>query len=372
LHRRAGGALAALVLAAGAGLAQKGEDPGIPLNTGKEIWEAACVACHGADGKGMPQSTVGFKRPDSFPDFTRCDQTTVELNTDYKAVIRNGGPFRGFSQIMPSFSGVLTDEQIDKVVHYLRGFCTESGWPRGELNVPRALVTEKAYPEDEAVVSTAVNTRGAPAVSNHFIHEQSFWKRNQLEIDVPLEFLHQNQTWYGGFGDVTLGLKRVLYDSLPKGSILSVQGSTIFPAGNSGHGLGSGVTTFETFVAYDQLLPHLTFIQFQGGADLPVDTKIAPRSTFWNTAVGKSWMQNGGLGRMWSPMVEFLATRDLVTGATTDWDVLPQMQVTLSRRQHIRADLGVRVPVTNTAGRPIQLMFYLLWDWQDGKLTEGW
>jgi hypothetical protein len=32
----------------------------------------------------------------------------------------------------------------------------------------------------------------------------------------------------------------------------------------------------------------------------------------------------------------------------------------------------VRTPATNTAGRPVQLMMYLLWDWGDGKLTEGW
>jgi hypothetical protein len=48
------------------------------------------------------------------------------------------------------------------------------------------------------------------------------------------------------------------------------------------------------------------------------------------------------------------------------------MQVTISRRQHIKADLGVRVPVNNTAGRQIQIVFYLLWDWQDGRLNEGW
>ena len=61
-----------------------------------------------------------------------------------------------------------------------------------------------------------------------------------------------------------------------------------------------------------------------------------------------------------------------MNGAKTDWDVLPQMQVTLSPRQHVRADLGVRIPVNNTADRPIQLVFYVLWDWADGKITEGW
>ena len=75
---------------------------------------------------------------------------------------------------------------------------------------------------------------------------------------------------------------------------------------------------------------------------------------------------------MWSPMVELVANRDLQTGAKTDWDVVPEMQVTLSKRQHVRANLGVSLPVTNTAGRSAQLLFYVLWDWQDGNLTQGW
>ena len=71
-------------------------------------------------------------------------------------------------------------------------------------------------------------------------------------------------------------------------------------------------------------------------------------------------------------MVEFVAERDLVTGAKTRWDVVPEMQVTISRRQHIRANVGFLKPFTNIAGRQSQVVFYLLWDWADGKLTEGW
>src|SRR4051794_5124130 len=110
--------------------AQTGHYPGLQLNDGRQIYEAACVACHGPDGKGMPNLTVGFEKPDSFPDFSRCDQTTPELNTDWKAVIVHGGEFRGFSQIMPSFGEALTDEQIDKVIKYVRRFCTNPLWPR--------------------------------------------------------------------------------------------------------------------------------------------------------------------------------------------------------------------------------------------------
>ena len=48
---------------------------------GKQIYQSACAACHGNDGKGAPQTLTVFKRPSTFPDFTRCDQTTAETNT---------------------------------------------------------------------------------------------------------------------------------------------------------------------------------------------------------------------------------------------------------------------------------------------------
>ena len=352
--------------------AHRNDSPELKLDTGKEIFEAGCVACHGSDGKGTPESITGFQRPDTFPDFTRCDQTTPEDNNAWKSVIRDGGPARGFSQIMPSFRDALTSAQMDKVIHYLRGFCRASGWPRGELNLPRALATEKAYPEDEVVLTTTLNASGAPGVTNEIVHEQRFGVKNQIEVSVPVNFMNQSHVWYGGFGDAGLGLKRELFSTLRTGSILSVQGGVHFPTGNQEHQLGSGVTNFEVFAAYDQLLPAKTFVQFQGGSELSMDTATVPTAIFWRTALGKSFNQDHGLGRMWSPMVEFLADRDLETGARTNWDIMPEMQVTLSKRQHIRANVGVRMPVTNTAGRSTEVLFYLLWDWQDGKLTKGW
>lgn len=352
--------------------AQAAGDSAVHPQTGQQIYKSACVACHGPDGKGTPRSTAGFEPPRTFPDFTKCDQTTPEVNSAYKAVITYGGPYRGFSQIMPSFGEALTADQIDEVVHYIRSFCRATGWPRGELNLPRALVTEKAYPEDELVISSAANAQGAPGVLTHIIHEQRFGKKNQIEVDVPVNFQDLDHTWYGGVGDVTFGLKRTMFSSLRTGSILSLQGSVIAPTGNKSRGFGSGTTTFETFAAFDQLFPSNTFIQTQFGADLPHDTQVAPQSIFFNTAIGQSFAPDHGLGRLWSPMVEFVATRDLVDFSKTDWDIVPQMQVTISARQHIKGDLGVRVPVNNTAGRPIQIMLYLLWDWQDGRLNEGW
>jgi mono/diheme cytochrome c family protein len=119
-------ALLLTVLCAGANVlfAQAGPQH---LDSGEQIYRAACVACHGSDGKGTPKAIAGFELPDTFPDFSRCDQTTAELDNDYRAVIVHGVRYRGFSQIMPSFSEALTTEQISKVIGYLRHFCREIG-----------------------------------------------------------------------------------------------------------------------------------------------------------------------------------------------------------------------------------------------------
>lgn len=379
-HRRVAGYVGALVALMLLGLcvptailfAQTKNNSTLHLDTGEQVYKAGCIACHGFDGTGTPKTISGFEPPRTFPDFTKCDQTTPEPNTAWKAVIVHGGPSRGFSPIMPSFGEALTSEQIDRVIKYMRGFCRNSHWARGELNLPRAFATEKAFPEDELVITTALNAQRAPAVMSHIVHEQRFGVKNQIEVDVPITFADQNHTWYGGVGDTTLGLKREIFSSLTTGSIMSLFGGVIVPSGNKARGFGTGTTTFETFASYGQLFPTNTFLQFQLGADLPRHTDISPQSVFWRTAVGQSFVQDHGLGRMWSPMVEFLANRDLTTGARTDWDVLPQMQVTISKRQHIRANLGIQVPVNNTSGRSLQVMFYVLWDWADGRLNEGW
>jgi len=89
--------------------------------------------------------------------------------------------------------------------------------------------------------------------------------------------------------------------------------------GDSKRGFGAGTTQFELFAAFDQLFKENTFLQTQLGADLPVDTRVAPRSMFWRAAVGQAMAPDHMLGRLFSPMVEFLAVRDFKPGASTNW-----------------------------------------------------
>jgi hypothetical protein len=234
-------------------------------------------------------------------------------------------------------------------------------------------VTEKAFPEDEWVLTSSLNAQGNPGFNATFVYEKRFGVRNQIEIKAPFSFVRPSPgTWYGGTGDMSLGLKRVVTSSKRSGSIVSLFGEAHFPTGNKTRGLGNGVTVFEGFAAYGQLLPNNSFVQVQSGVELPTDTKVAPRAVFWNTAVGTSLAQDGGFGRMWTPMVEMLADRDLAKGRKINFDVLPQLQVTLNKRQHIRANVGVRIPVNNTFGRSTAVVFYLLWDIFDGGILDGW
>ncbi len=359
-----------IVCDASAALALQDAIDGAAEPSGREIYQRACAACHGADGRGTPQPQLGFDT--AVPDFTDCSFVTVEPDDDFMAVSHGGGPARAFDARMPAFGGALTDEELQRTIDYIRGFCPSRAWPHGNLNLPRALVTEKAFPENEAVLTTSVATTGTGAIGNELLYEQRFGPRSQFEIAVPIQLQERaGGDWRRGLGDIALAVKHALYHDVARGHILSVAGEVILPTGKETEGLGRGVTVFEPFVSFGQMLPGDSFVQAQAGFELPADTAIADREAFWRVAAGRTFTQ-GRFGRAWTPMLEVLAARALEDGAPTHWDLVPQMQVTLNRRQHIMLNGGVRVPVNDREGRRTQVIVYLLWDWFDGGFLEGW
>ena len=180
--------------------------------TGEQLYGTACAACHGSDGKGVAVTTLGFEIP--LPDFTDCQFAPREPNEDWAAVIHNGGPARGFDRMMPAFGDALTTEEIDQVLDHVRGFCRDEDWPRGELNLPRPLVTGKAYPEDEAVLTLSIDAENAEAVSSKMVYERRIGPRNQVEVAVPFNFGKQaDGSWRGGVGDIALSAKRAMFHS---------------------------------------------------------------------------------------------------------------------------------------------------------------
>ena len=71
---------------------------------GQQLYQAACAACHGNDGRGQPIAVRGFDVEP--PDFTDCSLTTPEADLDWSSIIHQGGPARAFDQLIDVLGGI--------------------------------------------------------------------------------------------------------------------------------------------------------------------------------------------------------------------------------------------------------------------------
>jgi mono/diheme cytochrome c family protein len=338
--------------------------------TGEDIYRATCAACHGLDGKGQPRSVVGYDTP--LPDFTDCSFATAEPDPDWQAVVHEGGRIRGLSRRMPSFGDALSKDDIASAVGYVRSFCTSRKWPQGDLNFPRAFFTEKAFPENEAVWTTSVAGGDEKSVGNTLVYERRFGARTQMEAVVPLNFQQTSAgaAWSQGLGDIAFAVKHAFYSSMKTGRIAAAGAEVALPTGNESTGLGNGFTVFEPFAMWGQILPKNSFLQMHGGAEFPSDSTKGSKELYLRTALGTTFAANRGFGRAWTPQVEVLWARP--AGGSSEWDVVPQLQVSLSKLQHVLVAGGVRIPVNGRGERHPEALVYLLWDWFDGGFFEFW
>ena len=399
----------------GAQLATPGLGAELADAPGRDIYAASCANCHGLDGTGLDRSLLAFE--EEMPDFTDCDFAAREPDADWIAVAHEGGPVRGFSEMMPAFRGALTEEQLGRVMSYIRTLCTDANWPRGELNLPRPLLTEKAYPEDEWVIEGDGDIEDGAAMTGAFVYEYRFGPRSQVEVVIPYGWRrgasgsgmdhdgghsdhdrrphagsradrdhdrhdddhdHSDDDrghgglWSHGLGDVVLALKHALFHSIDAGTIFSVGGEVILPTGEAGAGLGAPGSALEPFMSFGQILPGDAFLQGQAGAEVPL-YEDGEAEGFARLVLGATRTE-GPWGRAWSPMLEVQAKRGFDSGDDTLVDLVPQLQVSLNTRQHVLANVGLLIPVGEAAGaeRPIRLLAYVLLDWFDGGFFEGW
>ena len=333
--------------------------------SGREVYETVCVMCHGPNGRGGVNLEIEkIVKP---PDFSDCAFAAREPDRGFLAVAHQGGPARGFSPLMAPWGGMFTEQELALAVAHIRTFCSDQRWPRGELNLPRPLVTAKAFPEDEAVISTSSQSND---VVTKIHYERRFGPLNQVEVIVPIGSLDAESGRTTGLGDLALEYKRTIAHSLSRGNIFSLTGELVLPTGSESRGLGKGYAVFEPFATFGQMLPANSFVQAQAGFALPFERE-QDDELFWRVAVGTSF-ESTRFGRVWSPMLEVLAARPLVTGAKIEWDLVPEVQVTLNARQHVRLAGGVRMPVTDTDTRKKSVIVYLLWDWYEGGFFRGW
>ncbi len=334
--------------------------------TGRQVYESVCITCHGPDGRGGVNPAI--EKLVQLPDFSDCGFANREPDRGFLAVAHDGGPARGFSPIMPPWGGTYSEHELALAVTHIRTLCTDPRWPRGELNLPRPLVTAKAFPEDEAVVST---TAESGSTVTRVIYERRFGPLNQVEVILPIASEEGSDNRRStGVGDIALEYKRTLAHSLARGNIVSVTGEVVLPTGSEAKSLGGGTAVFEPFLTFGQVLPRNSFLQAQAGFGIPVKSGH-DNEVFWRVAVGRTFEQNR-FGRLWTPMLELLAKRPLVSGAAVEWDAVPGAQVTLNTRQHVRLAGGVRLPLTEIEQRRKSVIVYLLWDWYEGGFFEGW
>ncbi len=350
----------AVSLLAGAGVVAADEaEP-----TAAELYQGACASCHGADGRGAPQGTA-INVP--LPDFTDCSFITREGDGNWRYLLAHGGEGLGLSAQMPGFSGVLTDAQQQAVLDYIRTFCHDPSWPRGELNFRRLLVTSKAFPEDEALL-LADFTKGREGVRDwvtEFAVERRVGTRGQVEVSLPFA-VHDvtDGPTTGGVGDLTLSYAQVLYADLPSLTIVSASLDLVLPSGDHRRGLGDGTVSFEPSLLAGKQIRNLV-IQAQILGLAPVDDSRADRGVSYRFALSYPLSP---LKRAWVPSLEVETLQD-VTAKQHHLFLTPEIYKGISKRGHLAVAVGAQIPVAGDADPfDYRVLGFFLWEYTDGGL----
>ena len=299
---------------------------------GDSLYTAWCARCHGVDARGTPAASVRTNVPPA--DLASCPVSTAETEDQWVGVVTRGGAAFGLSLDMPAYGEAGTPEQIRMVVRYVRSLCRERGWPPGELNFPRAFLVEKAYPENEIVVT-------AEGRGQELIYERRAGRRLQLEAAVTTVFDSLDRP----FDHATAALKYNVWHSLERRALASIGLEASPPLGRRDR------WELEPFVAFGFERPDFIV---QGEALAGGSLRL-------------------GVGRdmdRFVPMVE--AGWDWARGSPGILTVHPQAWIRLSRLGHVAGSVGAGVPVNGPERGQVTLTAFLLWDFGDAPLFKGW
>ena len=312
-----------------------------PSDSGAALFAAWCRSCHGADGRGTPAATTRLEVPPA--DLHECKGSTAETEDRWVNIVTQGGAAFGLSLDMPAFGEAGSSAQIRAVVRYARSLCGELGWPPGELNFPRAFLVEKAYPEDEVVITD--HARG-----QEYIYEHRLGKRFQLEASARSVLDGQPRAFDG----VTGGLKYNLWHSLERRALVSLGLEATPPLGRQ------DAWEVEPLLAFGA----------NPGRALVVQGEVVAT---WEDGGfdGMSYRLGAGheLGRF-VPMLE--AGWTVPTTGERSLAFYPQVWIQLSRLGHVAGSLGAELPATGPEPRHPRLIAFVLWDFGDAPLFRGW
>src|SRR5262249_12871854 len=85
------------------------------------LFKVYCARCHGFSGHGDGADAGTLKTQPR--DFTDCKlMRTISSDTMFKA-IKDGGTAVNLPNDMPSWSAGFSDDQINSLIAYIKGFC---------------------------------------------------------------------------------------------------------------------------------------------------------------------------------------------------------------------------------------------------------
>lgn len=89
--------------------------------TGKQLYQAYCSQCHGLEGDGFGVNSYDL---DVAPrDHTDTDEMSARTDEELFKAVKFGGKSVNKSVLMPAWEGNLSDDEIHRLVAYLRQLC---------------------------------------------------------------------------------------------------------------------------------------------------------------------------------------------------------------------------------------------------------
>jgi hypothetical protein len=333
-----------------------------------EMWNAWCARCHAEDGSGKVNEPTVTVVP---MDFTDCKVTTPEPDADWERAIAKGGPGVGLSPQMPAFEDSLTPQQITGFVSHMRTMCKESGWPSGNANFPRPILTEKAFPENEFVILPAVShypeELAASITETEFVavYERRVGKRSMVEIELPIVGTNSLGAWSHGLGDMTVAIKHALFypdasTSAPP-RIVSAGLEVVLPTGDRFEDHGKGTPIYEPFISAGAMFGNW-YLQSEIKVELPADITKADRTVVYNTYVGRD---TSAAPNTWTLGLELNYEGELPeTGPDNHaFALTPQVRKGITGTGALAASFGVTLPLNKREQQGIKWVGYLLWEY---------
>jgi cytochrome c553 len=331
------------------------------LSQGRDVYSAACAACHGADGRGNPlwESTV---RP---PDLADC-ATTAERADHWEAIVAKGGAAFGLSSVMPSFGETLDRAEIGAAVAYARTLCAAADrYPPGELNPRRLLATRKAFPETELRLEASHALDGSSRSLLRFELENRLGPRIQYHVGLPVRPQDSIYDEFAGVGNLELGLKWVLGFSPARGLIASAGLTVEAPTGSRPRNLSNGTWVWKPGASI-AITRSRTFVQAHVVAELPAAAFRQDRQLLYGVGLSHAL----GLPRSaWTPALEIVGT---INPRRQFWrhELYLEISRPLNRLGHVVGAAGVRIPLGRYRA-PTRVEGYLSWDYSEGRPWRG-